>query len=239
LLSFEDRVILERAISSLRELEQQVLLLFHVDSLNQTEIAAKLNISGNYVSHILRQSLSKLRAMLDEEERLERILHRQASALKSDIVDEITGAYTETYLSSRLAEECQRAACDGTEVAFIQIRFDGLDTVRRFYGAQAVDDFLADAALFLRSQIRGLDLVGRIGPTGFGIILPSTGEAVQIVKARLAKTFKEWLIEGSGGSAGVSVAMGESWYPKCGRSASKLWKAAVLVHIEISDRRAA
>ena len=41
-LSVEDRVVLEHAMKQLRELERQVLLHFHFDAMNQTEIAAKL-----------------------------------------------------------------------------------------------------------------------------------------------------------------------------------------------------
>jgi RNA polymerase sigma-B factor len=50
-LSMEDRLLLETAMRQLRDLERQVLVLFHFDSLNQTEIANRLGISCNYVSH--------------------------------------------------------------------------------------------------------------------------------------------------------------------------------------------
>src|SRR5579871_4836488 len=59
-LGVEDRLLLEHAMKELRDLERQVLVLFHFEAMNQTEIANHLNISCNYVSHILRQSLSKL-----------------------------------------------------------------------------------------------------------------------------------------------------------------------------------
>ena len=38
--------------------------LYYEERLTQTEIAARLEISCNYVSHILRQSLMKLRKVL-------------------------------------------------------------------------------------------------------------------------------------------------------------------------------
>lgn len=74
-LTVEDRVVLETAISQLRELEQKVLVSFHFDAKSQTEIAAELGISCNYVSHILRQSLSKLRRILSNEEASDRMLN--------------------------------------------------------------------------------------------------------------------------------------------------------------------
>ena len=55
-LGLEDRLLLEYAMKELRDVERQVLILFHFECLNQTEISARLGISCNYVSHILRQS---------------------------------------------------------------------------------------------------------------------------------------------------------------------------------------
>ena len=43
-LSVEDRVVLEDAMSQLRDLEKEVLSMFHFEALSQTEIASKLDI---------------------------------------------------------------------------------------------------------------------------------------------------------------------------------------------------
>ena len=228
---FEERMVLQRAIGELRELEQKVLSLFHFHSLNQTEIATQLGISGNYVSHILRQSLSKLRTILAKEERHERVLHRQASAFKSDVIDDATGAYTETYFWARLEEECSRAACEGTEVGLVRVEFNGLDQLRNFYGPDTFENFLADAAAFLADSVRRLDIVGREGESGFAIILPSAGQSVTVVRDRIASRLATWMHRWS---AGVTVKIGEAYYPKCGRNARRLKEKAVLGKLDES-----
>lgn len=230
--SVEERFVLEKAIGELRDLEQSVLSLFHFESLNQSEIASRLQISPNYVSHILRQSLSKLRGILNAEERNDRNLRRETSNLSQDIMDEVTDSYSEEYMLSRLDEECARASCSGGAVAFIRIQFDGLETLRRFYGSETVDRFLRDAVGFLKAGIRRLDIVGRLGETGFGIVLPGAGEQVEFVSARLQRHLSQWLSEDSVSRAGVIVLFGSAFYPESGRSGKRLLQAAKLSRLE-------
>ena len=47
------------------------------------------------------------------------------------------------------------------------------------------NDFLIEAANFLRESFRRLDVVARFGKTGFAVILQSTGSTVSIVHQRL------------------------------------------------------
>lgn len=232
LLAVEERLFLENLFGELRELERKVLYLFHFESLTQVEIADRLNISPNYVSHILRQSLAKLRALISREESRERLLERQAQAIPWDVTDPVTGVYSESYLRSRLDEECTRAACDGTAVGFIQVAFHNLDAFARFYGEQAVQSFYADAAVYLKNSVRRLDIVGRMGENGFGIILPGTGSVVKEVRARLAHRLLTWLSQGSAKRAGVKVEMGEAYYPEGGRNGRRLIESIVMVPLE-------
>jgi len=239
LLNFEDRLLLEKAISELRGLEQQVLLLFHVESMNQTEIASRLGLSCNYVAHILRQSLTKLRATLSNEERLAKALLRQASQLPTDVIDDTTQVYSEHFLVARLDEECTRAASEGLSVGYIAIRFDGLDTLRKFYGPDALTHFLKDAAKFIRSNVRRLDTVGRVGETGFGIVLPGSEKTVDIVSQRLRSRLQNWQENVLRGGAGIVIHFGESCYPKDGRTAKQLISAAKLNPFDSAESEAA
>ncbi len=231
-ISVEDRVVLERAFAELREVEQKALYLFHFESLNQTEIAAQLGISGNYVSHILRQSLSKLRQKLAEEERNDLRLREHSDNLLHEIIDPQTGVYTETHTRSMLDESCSRAACDHSSVGFLRLEFTGLDTFGSFYGQAAVSTFLADAAMFLRQNVRRLDLIGRMGQSGFGIIVPGAGKNVEVVMENLRGKLRAWMTRSNLANTGLAVLIGEAWYPESGKNAAALLKAASLRAIE-------
>lgn len=225
-LSIEDRVVLEAAMGQLRDLERQVLVLFHFECRPQAEIAERLGISANYVSHILRQSLSKLRKILTAEEAQDRLLRRQAEEIDYDALDEATGAYTEGFLRHRLEEEAHRASAEGGSVALVRIAFDGLDEMRKFYGEAAVRDFLADAAEFLKRNVRRLDLVARDGATGFAIMLPFTGGTVETVRERLVKAAAGFTPGRMGGRGGLAVRTGTASLPESGRGAKDLYAAA-------------
>jgi RNA polymerase sigma-B factor len=237
-LSFEDRLLLENAMQQLRDLEREVLIHFHFDSMNQTEIAAKLNISCNYVSHILRQSLAKLRKILTTEEVKDRMLQRESQQVQWELIDPATGAYTEAYLRNRLEEEIHRAIADGTQVSLVIVNFRGLDGMRRFYGEQSVTDFMANATEFLKSNVRRLDVVAQYGQTGFGMILPATGSNVAVVRQRLMKKAAGWTLGRVGVSGSVSAEIGFAIAPVDGRSATQLINAIQMESLTDARRAA-
>ncbi len=234
-LSVEDRLVLEQAMSQLRDLERQVLVMFHFDSLSQTEIAARLDISGNYVSHILRQSLAKLRKILQKEQEQDRLLRRQASEIDYDVVDPLTGAYTEGFFRTRLEEEVHRASCNEAAVGIVVIRFSGLETLRKFYGASSVDDFLADAADFIRDSVRRLDLVCRHEESAFGVILPSSGHNVPLIQRRLVGKIVSWVNQRYARNSPVRVEIGHASFPESGRTGKELLTSVVMEPIIISE----
>ena len=234
-LSVEDRVLLDRAMSQLRDLERQVLEHFHFDAMNQTEIANKLNISCNYVSHILRQSLAKLRKFLVTEEERDRLLKRQAAELTYDVIDPVTGAYTEAFLRARLDEEIHRATSNGDKLGVVFINFTGLDTLRRFYGESSVDDFMADVAEVLKESVRRLDIVARYGDTGFSILLPFVKHGVEIVQDRLLAKAASWMSGRYAQNSPVKVEVACATTPDDGRSAAEVLSRVVLRPANESD----
>ncbi len=225
-LSVEDRLVLEQAMKQLRDLEREVLVLFHFEALNQSEIADKLGISCNYVSHILRQSLSKLRKILTVEEEKDRILRRQALELDYDVIDPETGAYTEAFFKSRLQEELHRANADDAQVAVVLLRFNGLEGLSKFYGEQSVKDFLSDAADFLRGNTRRLDMVCRFGKSGFALVFPESGHKLGIVRRLLLKRAVDWMHGRYSERSGIELELGAAVAPEDGKTYDEVIKAA-------------
>jgi RNA polymerase sigma-B factor len=241
-LSVEDRVVLEHAMKQLRDLERQVLLLFHFEAMNQTEIANKLNISCNYVSHILRQSLAKLRKILTAEEEKDRLLKRQTETMDYDVIDSATGAYTESYFRTRLEEELHRASAQEMTTSVVIVNFKGLETMRQFYGEASVVDFMADASEFLKNSVRRLDVVARYGATGFAVILPSTGHGVNVVRRRLVEKARDWMTGRFVSNGPVSAEIGQAMAPENGRNGNELLKSVKMMpatHVEEAAKKAA
>ncbi len=225
-LGVEDRVLLENALKQLRDLERSVLIHFHFDAMNQTEIAAKLGISCNYVSHILRQSLAKLRKILVSEEQKDQMLRRQEKDLSYDVLDSLTGAYTEAYFKARLEEELHRATAQETGLGVVCLKFEGLESLRSFYGDQSVLDFLYDAADVLKANVRRLDVVCRIGDDGFGVIIPFTGLHASLIRERLIRRAQDWMETRFAANSPVRVLIGHAAFPENGKKTAQILKSA-------------
>lgn len=225
-LGVEDRVLLDNALKQLRDLERQVLILFHFDSMNQTEISNKLGISCNYVSHILRQSLAKLRKILTTEEQKDQLLRHPIEDHNYEIMDPVSGSYTEAYFKARLEEELHRASAQGSGVGIVLIQFEGLDSLRSFYGQQSVTDFLFDAADVLKSNVRRLDVVCRYGQNGFAVLIPFTGIHAGLIRERIIRKAEKWMETRFASNSPVRVLVGHSGFPESGQRSAELMAAA-------------
>lgn len=230
-LSVEDRVVLESAMQQLRDVERDVLTLFHFDALNQTEIANRLGISCNYVSHILRQSLGKLRRILTAEHEKEFRLRKAVdTTVDSDSVDPLTGVYNENYFFMRLQEECQRASSQGGNMGVIRVEFDGVEVLGSYYGQAFVEDFLLDVADFLKENIRRIDVLARVEKSGFAVVLSATALTSEVIAERLRSAMEEWFETRQAPRGPVQICFGSSNYPENGTSPVALFEAAAPPH---------
>jgi RNA polymerase sigma-B factor len=138
-LPVEDQIVLKEAIASLKTLEQDVVRLFFYEDLNLSEIARKLNISVNYSSYLLRRSITKIRAILDEQQSLETAVladppETEPASLTADLptYDRFTGLYTGVYLRARLAEEIARSRRYPTNFALMVIDIGRPDPASKY-----------------------------------------------------------------------------------------------------------
>ncbi len=204
-IATEERVVLEHAMERLKEIERQVLYAFFYEELSQTEIAQRLGISCNYVSHILRNSTKKLRKILMTEEikdaqaqmmRLQqRVGAMQAELLQPSIVDPITGCYNHRYFQSRLDEEINRASRYGYTLGLVIIRVGGAQMFIRQNGLNLFEGVMARLAPRIRAKIRKADIPARIDVHDLAVILPYTGEQAEVVRQRLSQEALQMLKE--------------------------------------------
>jgi RNA polymerase sigma-B factor len=213
-LPIEDRIVLEEASLKLKALEQKVLYEFFYKDHNQTEIAKKLGISCNYVSHILKNSTKKLRKVMGEADVLDR-----GRAQESSIVDAVSGLYTAPHVLSRLEEELSRGARANQPTAVLLVIIEGLSVLtpaRR-------DEAWHACGEAVRRSIRRMDLAGRCEDDCILVLLPHTGEQASIVGQRLTDVL---LAAGAVSHARFTVCTGLAVAPEQGRSGRDLIEAA-------------
>ncbi len=200
----DEKIVLEGAIGKLKALEQNVLLQFYFQDLNQTEIAKRMGISCNYVSHLLRNSTKKLKKILQTEDL--RTSQVQISQLRSKLdkqlisdpvlfVDDITRLYNRSYMELRLEEEIRRGSRLEMEVGLMLIRINGLDSLTSQLGSLKHDQALRDITNLIQKSVRKSDIATKYSSNMFAVILPYSSLGVELVETRLKNVIGEWLDE--------------------------------------------
>ena len=223
-LPVEDKIVLEMGMNKLKLIEQKVIQEFYYTGLSQTEIAKKLGISCNYVSHILRNGTKKLRRILTTDEirevqmQLQLASRRSDAALvktRADVIDGVTGTYSRGYLEDRLEEELLRVARDKSEAAFAIVAIGGLDYISSRFGRLHRDDALCSLAQIIRKTVRKCDIVGRLGDEEFGLILLHTKQQCSRICKRVGEAIREsrFGVEGTQASVSFSADVGYAVCP--------------------------
>lgn len=236
-LPVEDKIVLEMAMDKLKIVEQKVIQEFYYTGLSQTEIARKLGISCNYVSHVLRNGTRKLKRILTTEEirEMQMELHlamrradAQATRTEGSVVDSVTGLYNCQYVLSRLDEELTRAVRGKDEVAIAVLTLGGMGDYAAMYSPIRRDDALCAIARTIRDSVRRCDIVGRTDDHEFTLILPHTGAQVSVVCNRVGNAVREMAFETGRARPNVSftVDMGSAVYPMDAMSALQLFDIA-------------
>lgn len=236
-LPVEDRIVLETAMQKLKALEQKVLIEFYFKDLNQTEIAHQLGISCNYVSHLLRNSTRKLKKILATDElrntqlTLAQIRKRFEEQVYSDpslIVDGLTRLYNRSYYETRLEEELSRASRLNLELAVLFVNLNGLAEFTRAHGTLKGDEAVVGMAELLKTRVRRSDIVTRYDMDTFALILPYTGQNVEVVAERIARGTTCWLKEmgWESGRTPLSSGYGYACYPEDAEQSRLLTEAA-------------
>lgn len=232
-LPLEDKIVLETAFDRLKDIEQNVISDHFYVGLNQTEIAKKMGISCNYVSHILRNGTKKLKKILatdeirDSQIQAANVVRRGPMAetdVSGSVLDPVTGVYNQEYFSQRLDEEISRAFRGGYQISIMLLDVVFPESVDQYMRMIRMDDWLYSIGQTVHDNVRKLDVVGRVSDTCFGLILPHISNNTQAVADRMS-TLVESLeinsgVRGQKISAGVQIAVAK--YPKNARNGRKL-----------------
>ncbi|MBM3498717.1 MAG: diguanylate cyclase [Armatimonadetes bacterium] len=230
----EEKVVLRDALQRLKRLERTVVYALYYKGLSQTEVAEQLNISCNYVSHILRGALTRLRQILASEEVKETHLRAktagQAGAVKptTERLDPLTRLFTSRVLRERLEEEILRASRNGYEIGLVALDIDDLGAINDTHGFAQGDRLLAEVGGLLNRTFRKVDLATRYGGGTFLVMLPHTGEKGKRGAAqRILRDISALEIRTRTGKIAPTASAGVAVYPLDGDSKDELIDAAL------------
>ena len=170
----------------------------------------------------------------DQDIYLQGIVHdiseRKASEQKLTMMahfDQLTGLANRTLFHDRLSHIVAQSKRHRTKFALIYIDLDGFKAVNDHLGHQAGDELLVETANRLRSQVREVDTVARMGGDEFTIILDDvhSKDSIELIANKLIETIAA-PYEYINPEYSVTMSMGIAFYPDDSTSADVLITAA-------------
>jgi diguanylate cyclase (GGDEF)-like protein len=139
---------------------------------------------------------------------------RQRDQLRSDLFheashDALTGMANNPYMRQQIGAALRRGRRDGSSVGLLVVDLDDFDEINDRFGHGVGDLVLRGVAQRLRSLVRDVDVVGRLGGDQFVVLIDSVASDhdAMILAAHLLRTINQ-PIEVSGQSIPVSASIG-------------------------------
>ena len=148
--------------------------------------------------------------------------------------DPLTNVYNRTGLVDRLDDMIHQS---GNQFAVLAIDLDNFKQINDVYLHKTGDDFLTWFAWLLKANLRGNDIVARVGGDEFVVILNKI-EQKSNISGYCEKLYANFAfsIEERFRSLGVGMSIGISIYPNDSRSANQLLEQADVALYEAKDK---
>ncbi len=116
--------------------------------------------------------VARLRTQIRRKRVAEKLRLNLRDGLKLAVTDPLTGLYNRRYAASHMHKIMARARESETEFAVMLLDLDRFKRINDRYGHDAGDLVLEEFARRLQDNIRGIDLVARIGGEEFFVAMP-------------------------------------------------------------------
>lgn len=152
----------------------------------------------------------RIRTQILRKAQSDRLRASVADGLRLAMTDPLTGLHNRRYALPHLARIAERAATTGRQFAVMVLDLDRFKAINDTLGHAAGDAVLVEVAERLKSNLRAVDLVARIGGEEFLVSLPDTTlEAARSTAERLRRVVGERPVRlRDGGSVAVTMSIG-------------------------------
>lgn len=133
------------------------------------------------------------------------------TGLKAAVSDPLTGLHNRRYAMPHLARVAEHSAATGRSFAVMVADLDHFKRINDVYGHASGDAVLVEAARRLRENLRGVDLIARIGGEEFLIVMPATPfSEARVAASRLCRKIggQGFRVPGSDDLITVTISIG-------------------------------
>lgn len=202
-----------RLVSQLRSRPQSrhISILLVVPEGEQTTAAKGLDLGANdYIFDPFDPSelVVRLHSQVRRSQISERLRSNVVDTLRLAVLDPLTGLYNRRYAVQHVEKIRDRSKETGKQFALMLLDIDNFKHVNDRFGHGAGDEVLKEFSQRIQANLRGIDLVSRIGGEEFLVAMPDTTEPqARIASERLRRVIEESLFDIDGGKTKLPVTV--------------------------------
>ncbi|MEE4187659.1 MAG: diguanylate cyclase [Roseobacter sp.] len=121
-----------------------------------------------------RELVLRIKALMRRKRIADQLRATVRTGLKAAVSDPLTGLHNRRYAMPHLAQVAEHSAATGRSFAVMVADLDHFKQINDVYGHASGDAVLIEAARRLRENLRGVDMLARIGGEEFLIVMPAT-----------------------------------------------------------------
>ncbi len=204
-----------RLISALRARpETRQAVMIYVVSDGAIETAAKaldLGTSDYVLEPFEPEELTiRLRTQLQRKRYSDKLRSNVRDGLKMAVIDPLTGLYNRRYATQHMQKIVERAQDSGNSFAVMMMDLDKFKLINDTQGHDAGDMVLKEFSHRIQENVRGVDLVARMGGEEFLVVMPDASDMVaKHVSERLRRAVESKpFVTASGVELSITVSIG-------------------------------
>lgn len=159
----------------------------------------------------LKELVLRVKALMRRKRIADQLRATVRTGLKAAVSDPLTGLHNRRYAMPHLARIAEHSAATGRSFAVMVADLDHFKRINDVYGHASGDAVLVEAARRFQENLRGVDMLARIGGEEFLIVMPAT----PLIEARVAASrlcrkiaAQGFVVPGSNEPVPVTVSIG-------------------------------
>ncbi len=150
----------------------------------------------------------RVKTQVRRKQQADRLRETMRDGLRMAVIDPLTNLYNRRYAMPHLARIAERAKTKHRPYAVMVLDIDRFKAVNDTYGHAAGDAVLQEVATRLKDNLRGVDMVARIGGEEFLVAMPDTQlDEARRTAERLCRVINEHPVELRSGKGVVQVSL--------------------------------